>query len=153
MEVAILWLINEKGEILLAKRAAHMSSNAGMWGPSVSGKIDTGETDEQAAVREANEELGIDPFEVIPIHHLHNEIYRHTEEEIRKFSIFYARVSKELATRFKLEPNEVEAVKWVSLGELQKLYATAPSELIISHAKTLWNRIFYNLETAINQPG
>ncbi|MBI2706933.1 MAG: GNAT family N-acetyltransferase [Proteobacteria bacterium] len=59
----IIWavaaaLINEKGELLLAERPADKSM-AGVWEPP-GGKMEIGETPEEALVRELKEEVGID---------------------------------------------------------------------------------------------
>jgi isopentenyl-diphosphate delta-isomerase len=137
MKVAILWLINERGEILLSQRATHMSTDANMWGPSVSGKVDEGEDAEQAAVREANEELGIDPKEVIPIHHLHDSTHNHSDGLLREFSLFSANIESTLIDKMRLEPNEVAAVKWMSLDNLKKEYEQNPEAIIISFNKAL----------------
>lgn len=150
MKVAVLWLINEKGDILLSQRAAHMSTDAGMWGPSVSGKVDTGETTEQAAIREANEELGMGPMDIIPIRHLHDSTHDHSDGQLREFSVFYSRVESTLSDRIRLEPNEVAAVKWVSFQDLQKEYAAHPEVIIVSSDKRLWLEIFAHLETALS---
>ena len=149
MKVAILWLINEKGEILLSQRAAHRSTDASMWGPSVSGKVDEGEDAEQAAVREANEELGIDPMEVILLHHLHDSTHNHSDGRLREFSLFSTHVKSVLIDKMKLESNEVAAVKWISLQNLQKEYEQNPETVIISSDKDLWQEIFENLRRTI----
>jgi isopentenyl-diphosphate delta-isomerase len=146
MKVSILWLINEKGEILISQRAAHMSTDAGVWGPSISGKIDKGETAEQAAVREAGEELGLDPTEFTPIHHLHDSTHNHSDGRLRTFSSFYANIESDIVNKMRLEPNEVAAVKWISFQNLQKEYAQNPETIIISSDKLLWREIFKNLK-------
>jgi mutator protein MutT len=151
MKVAILWLINEKDKVLLSQRAAHMSTDANMWGPSVSGKVDTGETPEQAAVREASEELGIGPTEVIPIHHLHDGTHSHNDGRLREFSLFYVSVESTLTNKMKLDPNEVAAVKWISIKDLEKTFVEKPETIIISSNKSLWEEIFKNLKIAISK--
>lgn len=150
MKVAILWLINEKGEILLSQRAAHKSTDAGMWGPSVSGKVEQGESAEQAAIRESNEELGIGPAEVIPIHHLHDSTHEHSDGLLREFSLFSANVKSTLINKMILEPKEVAAVKWISLHDLQKEYRQNPDVIIISSNKPLWQEIFENLKPVVS---
>lgn len=138
MRIAVLWLINEKGEIMLSQRAAHISTDAGMWGPSVSGKVDEGEDAEEAAVRETYEELGADPAEVVPIHHLHDASHYHNAGRLREFNIFSTNVKSTLIKKAKLEPNEVAAVKWISLQNLQKEYEHSPETIIISSNTALW---------------
>jgi isopentenyl-diphosphate delta-isomerase len=151
MKVAILWLINEKGEVLLSQRAAHMSTDANMWGPSVSGKVDIGEDAEQAAIREANEELGIDPAEVIPVRHLHDSSHNHSDGRLREFSIFSTNVESALIDKMRLEPDEVAAVKWISLQNLQNEYEQNPNMIIISSNKPLWAEIFENLKVVTSE--
>jgi mutator protein MutT len=151
MRVAILWLINEKGEILLSQRAAHMSTDASMWGPSVSGVIEEGETPEQAAMRETNEELGIDPMEVIPLHHLHNPHHDHSDGKKRDYFIYYSIVSSELPSKFKLEPDEVATTRWITLKDLKKEQQSKSSSIIIASDKPLWSEIFTYLEKALKQ--
>jgi isopentenyldiphosphate isomerase len=145
MKVAILWLINEQGEILMARRAAHMSTDAGVWGPSVSGGVDEGESYENAAVREAHEELGIAISTISPVF-LHQETYlNHSDGAAREFGLFYARVPKDIVTQFQLEPDEVSEVRWFSIDELKSLAREQSKTLIISSASDLWARIFSNL--------
>lgn len=151
MKVAILWLINEDGGILLSQRAAHMNSDASMWGPSVSGKVEDEETNEQAAVREAAEEIGVDPLEVTPIYHLHNSTYNHDDDRLREFFIFYSNADKPLLNRVKLEPGEVASMKWITLDGLKNVYIKTLETIIISSNTELWDDIFKNLEIAISR--
>ncbi|MGB4758727.1 MAG: NUDIX domain-containing protein [Candidatus Saccharimonadales bacterium] len=149
MNVAILWLINEKGEILLSQRAATMTSNAGVWGPSVSGKIDEGETAQAAAVREANEELGIIEPELATIQHLHDASHVTSSGELREFSVFYAEVSSGITDALALEPTEVAAVKWVTFAGLQGACTQQPETIIVSSDKELWKQVFDNLQAVL----
>jgi isopentenyldiphosphate isomerase len=149
MRVAILWLINEHGEILMARRAVHMSSDAGMWGPSVSGKVDPGETFVESVRREANEELGLTAADISPIF-LHKETYRdHSDGKKREFGLFYATVPSSITKRLKLEANEVSDVKWFKKDELQRLASVQSKTLIISSAKELWENIFSHLSPVL----
>lgn len=54
-----LHIFNSKGELFLQKRAATKDIQPDKWDSSVGGHIDLGETPKQAAIREANEELGV----------------------------------------------------------------------------------------------
>jgi len=149
MDVAILWLVNERGEILLSQRATHVDSDAGVWGPSVSGKVEEGEEPEEAAVRETQEELGIDPQILSPIH-LHDEIHNHSDGRLRKFSIFYSKINKNTSETMNLDPNEVASTKWISLDDFQTLFSEDPASIIISSATKLWEDIFTNLRVAVS---
>lgn len=149
MKVVILWLINERGEILLSQRAVHISSDAGMWGPSVSGKIDAGETPEQAALRETQEELGLGQPHITDIYHLHNSTHAHPDGRLREFTLFYTKVPADLIHNVQLEPNEVAAVKWIALETLQKTHSQAPEVILAGADKPLWDDIFDNLHRAV----
>ena len=55
-----VWFYNRKGKILFQKRAKTKDSHPGLWDVSVAGHIEPGEKPLQAAVREIEEELGIE---------------------------------------------------------------------------------------------
>jgi len=146
MNVAVLWLINERGEILMARHAAHMSTDAGVWGPSVSGKVDKGETFNTAVLREAYEELGLAATEISPIF-LHKETYTdHSDGRKREFGLFYSTVPSNIIKRLRLEANEVSEVKWFKKSELKQLADEQSNSLIASTAKELWQSIFLHLQ-------
>jgi isopentenyldiphosphate isomerase len=63
--VVHLHVFNRKGDWLLQKRSATKDIQPGKWDASVGGHVDYGETIEQALLREAREELGIESFEPI----------------------------------------------------------------------------------------
>lgn len=150
MNVVILWLINENGEILLSKRAPSLTTDAGVWGPSVSGMIEAGETPSQAAIREASEELGINPLDLPTLNHMHDLHHNHEDGQSREFFSYYSITRSSLSKKFKLEPSEVTATKWIKLDRLIEEYKTNPESIIISSNSMLWNNIFVELENVIN---
>ncbi len=149
MRVGLLWLINEGGEVLIARRADGMDSDAGMWGLSVTGAIEPDETDQEGLLRETREELGIDTVGLSPIH-LHDETYLHKDGRVREFSFFYARTSADIVDGVHLDPAEVAEVRWISVPDLKKLYQDHPEQIIISDATQLWRNIFANLDTVVS---
>ena len=64
-----LHVFNRKGEIYLQKRPANKDIQPGKWDTSVGGHVALGETVEQALIREAKEELGIEDFTYKPFMH------------------------------------------------------------------------------------
>lgn len=54
-----LHVFNSEGELFLQKRSPNKDIQPDKWDSSVGGHIDMGETPEQAALREAREELGL----------------------------------------------------------------------------------------------
>ena len=55
-----LWIINDKGEILIQKRSASKKVFPNMWDSSVAGAAIKGDDSKRAVTRETKEELGID---------------------------------------------------------------------------------------------
>lgn len=68
-EAAVLVLVGphaDHGDMLLIQRPGHMRAHAGQ--PAFpGGRIESGESPQQAAIREANEEVGLDPASVTVI--------------------------------------------------------------------------------------
>ena len=56
--ISEIWIQNSKGEFLIQQRAAHKKQFGGWWYCTTGGVL-AGESPEGAALREANEELGI----------------------------------------------------------------------------------------------
>lgn len=144
MKVALIWLINEKDEVLLARRASHLDTDAGVWGPSVSGGVDEGETYQETVVREAQEEIGLTPGTFSPIH-LFDEAYDHEDGKGREFGVFYARVDSSVIDKLALEPDEVAEVRWATIDVLEDELSQKPETIIISSATTLWDNIVSSL--------
>ncbi len=55
-----VFVVNGRGEVFLQKRSVHKDIQPGKWDTSVGGHLDAGETPGAAAVREAEEELGLE---------------------------------------------------------------------------------------------
>ncbi|MEW7290799.1 NUDIX hydrolase [Aquimarina sp. 2304DJ70-9] len=54
-----IWFYTEDGEILFQKRADDKDTFPGLWDVSVAGHIGAGESTEDSAIREINEEIGL----------------------------------------------------------------------------------------------
>lgn len=65
--IAIIYVINSKGELLIHKRAESKKLHPGFWDITVGGHVHSGETYEDAAKRELREELGINPIKFFEI--------------------------------------------------------------------------------------
>jgi 8-oxo-dGTP pyrophosphatase MutT (NUDIX family) len=99
-------------EVLLTRRAEHLRNHKG----EISfpgGRLDPGETPVDAALREADEEVGLDPAEVVVVgelSHLNTVVSRS----------YIVPIVARLPARLELEPAspEVERILWVPLGEL-----------------------------------
>lgn len=144
MKVALLWLMNENSEILISRRAGHMDSDAGVWGPSVSGTVEDNELSHQTVLRETAEELGYELDYDKPIF-LYETSFSHPDGKVREFSIYYATISSHAINSFQIEPNEVAEVKWIPISELENMQQTRKNEVIVAHDEDLWGGIFQNL--------
>ncbi|MEH6537520.1 MAG: NUDIX domain-containing protein [Psychroserpens sp.] len=120
---AHVWFYTSEGDILLQQRAASKSIYPLLWDVSVAGHIDADETPEQAAVREAKEEIDIDIseeqlvkigvfdcFQSYPNGIIDNEFHNTFIAEV-KVSI------KDLTP----QKEEVEALKFVSIQQFHQL--------------------------------
>lgn len=79
-------IFNSQGKLLLQKRSPSVSYLPSYWSTSVGEHVDTGETPEQAAMREMQEELGISK----KIHFIKKYLWDSTDEiGLRKFLYIY----------------------------------------------------------------
>ena len=116
-----LWLINEFGEALISKRSITKRFHPGLWGASVTGRIEGDETYEATIIREAKEELEIDLENI-------NPWYKEFVQEEHTFWVqhFFATIPK--STKFTLQTSEVDEVKWISLQNLEHWFNKSPSD-------------------------
>lgn len=120
---AHIWFYNSDGHVLLAQRSALKSIYPLLWDISVAGHVDSGETIEQAAIREASEEIGVlinekdlvkigvyPCFQSYPNGIIDNE-FHHT---------FISKIDLPLSA-FTKDTSEVAALKYVGLAEFKHL--------------------------------
>mgnify|MGYP006432519629 CR=1 FL=1 len=97
-----------------------VSSNSDYGGPypAISkGNIDKGETEKQAAIREMNEEIGIDPKKLKKVFHVETtKIYE--LDNTYDLRLFGGLLNKKENTHFGWETKEV---KWFSPNEISKI--------------------------------
>lgn len=120
---AHIWFYTDEGDILLAQRAASKTICPLLWDVSVAGHIDAGESIKSGATREIKEEIGLkvkkkhlekigifECFQSYPNGIVDNE-FHHT---------FICKLDK-ILSRFTIQKEEVEAVKWVSMYDFHDL--------------------------------
>lgn len=106
------------GKVLLLQRT---DARGGFWQP-VTGKIEVGETPEQAASRELTEETGLRGLEVKPLDYVH-AFALGTPDEVRAPKVcveaaFSARVPEPVGVQ--LDPTEHQRFEWVSADEAKQ---------------------------------
>ena len=136
IRVSGIWIENEKGEILLAQRSFHKKHDAGKWGPAAAGTNDEGETYLSNILKEVKEEIGISLSE-----HQIEFLGTYFEETSHKYfvGLFYAKINSQ--TKFKLQKEEVEAVKWISWSDLEKDILKNSDRYLLSLERGIMKRI------------
>jgi len=115
-----LWVTDNYGNILLAKRAFNKKHDPGLWGPAVAGTVEEGETYESNAIKEAEEEIGL------------KDIDFSIGAKVRTFSGFaqWFSVTVDHDYKFVKQEEEVEEIRWFSVDELDRLISEKPEIFI-----------------------
>ncbi len=125
-------VLNEKGEVLVAKRNLDKKIDPNLWGPSVAGTVDEGFNYDETVLKEAEEEIGL--FDVKPV--FLKKYFYETPKSRRWCQRYYVIInSKE--RELKRQESEVAELKWVSIEDLEKWWKEKPEEFIPSFERTL----------------
>ena len=109
--------------LLLQKRSIKMEVAPGLWDFSAAGHVDSGESYEQASVRELYEEIGLKAVPQL----LGKYFDEYTNSEGKKLNRFYAvflHESEAFPPHF--QADEVDGAAWFSRQELQDLRIKVP---------------------------
>jgi isopentenyldiphosphate isomerase len=121
-----IWIINSKGELLIQQRAKHLDNFGGLWDISAAGHVTSGETNEEAALKEVREELGLGiPFsEYIFLAELKVSLPNNKTNGVKNhFDVVYL-IKKDLnVEELVLQEDEVEKVEFVHWCELKNRIA------------------------------
>lgn len=128
-QISALWVVNEKGEFLLAKRSKNKKHHPNVWGPSVAGSVEEGESYEENIKKEAKEEIGIDAVEITI-----GPKKRVSSSHEYFCQYFFVKIPS--STAFHLQESEVDEVKWISLKELKDWYTKSSEEFTPSFSKS-----------------
>jgi 16S rRNA (adenine1518-N6/adenine1519-N6)-dimethyltransferase len=114
---ANIFVFNTNGQLLLQKRSATKDQFPLCYTSSASGHLDAGETYEQAAVRELEEELGLK----CPLEYL-GKLPASTETAY-EHSVLFRTVTDEQPA---LNPEEIEIVKYCDIKDIESMILHAP---------------------------
>lgn len=120
-------LRDSDGNVLLQRRAGGVLS-PGCWDFSTSGHVDIGEDYNVAALRELQEEIGV---QGVSLREIDRTKYEKTDEAgriFRRFAVTFTGVVDHNYP-FKLDPNEVAAVKWLTVKQTEEFAKASPEEV------------------------
>lgn len=138
-----IWVINDRGEILVQKRAARKAQFPNKWDTSCGGHVSAGDSELQTCVKEIGEELGMQT-QPADFHFL-TKWFNPAHWDF--IYLYYLRTNL-TAADFVLQTEEVADVKYVPYDEFVKLFyskdfsAHAPRELkdwVCAQLRTLIN--------------
>lgn len=119
-------LENDRGELLLQRRAAHKYHSPGLWSNACCGHPRPGEAVDVAARRRMGEELGVD----VNLRELGSFSYRARVGDLIEHEldhVFLGRLSEDPHAN----PDEVSECRWVSVAELKSEMDLAPQDYTV----------------------
>lgn len=122
--VSGLWITNENGDILLAKRAFTKSHDPGKFGPAVAGTVEDKETYKSNIIKEAKEELGLKNI-LIKKGRKVRMVGKHNY-----FCQWYSTIINKDLKKLKIKKDEVAEIKWITKKDLLKEINLHPRKFI-----------------------
>lgn len=124
-------IINDKNEVLLIKRSANLENEPGKWARP-GGKVEFGETVEEAVVREMGEELGI----VVKVIRLLDATTNYCSAKGTHW-IALGYLAKIVSGEPKnIEPDKADEIKWFPINALPKNTSNYTINAINSYLKS-----------------
>ena len=108
-----IWIMNKEGKFLVQKRSKNKKIFPDMWS-LIAGAVDTGETSEEGAIREAKEEIGVD------INKDDMELILSFKRTHNFLDVWLVRKDIDLKDII-MQEEEVQEVKWVTKEELEEM--------------------------------
>ncbi len=120
--VSGLWVVNSKGDILLAQRGFLKTNHLGEWGIAVSGTVEESESYEENIIKEAEEEIGLKDCNFI----------KSKKERVRgKYNyfrqLFLCTIDIDIDD-FVIQEEELEGLRWYTRDELRKELKETPEK-------------------------
>jgi isopentenyldiphosphate isomerase len=109
-------IFNKKGEIALQLRSANVSYRPLYWATAVGGHVQSGETYEQAALREYAEELGTQS----ELEFFSKDLYITPNIPLEKFIVAFKSIFE---GPFNPDPKVVEKIEFFSLDKIKEMIA------------------------------
>ncbi len=136
--VVHIWILNDKGEFLIQKRADHLKLMPGLWA-ATGGSVVAGEDGRTAAIREVKEELGFDVDES-------NFTKLSAIKRQGNFAEVWLVKQNVSIENLVLQVEEVSEAKWVNKEELQDMINTG---VFHNYGENYFRNIFRVMEDAL----
>jgi isopentenyl-diphosphate Delta-isomerase len=137
IRISALWVFNSDNEVLIAQRVLSKAHDPGKWGPSAAGTVEHEETYISNIIKETEEELGI----IVSEKDLIEGPHKFVQNSNRYFcQIYFLKVDLPIST-FKIQKQEVEQVRWISVPELESWVESKPEDFIASFQDSFRNYI------------
>ena len=120
-------LIDRDGRFLICQRPAHKAR--GLLWEFVGGKVEPGETKEQALVRECREELGV----TVRVGEVFLEVTHAYPDLTVHLTLFRAAITE--GTPLRLEHNDL---RWITAAEIPRYYFCPADEVILQKLMEEW---------------
>ena len=121
-------VFDQAGRLLVQKRSFNKELYPGRWDNSAAGHVDNGETYEQAALRELNEELGLKATDLQKVADYYVEV---TDDwrRMKRFTRYYKITLQDPLPRFKFPKDDVESTEWMELAKVRELVVRHPERV------------------------
>ena len=136
-----VWIVNDKDEILLAHRCKEKTFFPNCWDCSFAGHIGAGESSLSSAIREGNEEIGLElnksDFEYL--YTFKDKLVWKNKHSNEFVDVYLIRKNVNL-NKLKLQEEEVDDVKWMKTEDFFNEILTGYGEYLF-HAKEEYLRL------------
>ena len=126
-------VFNSRGQVFLQKRSMKKDRQPGVWDSSASGHLNTGESYDDCAVREAREEIGLE-LAAPPQRIFKLAASPETDQE----HVWVYRCHAE--GPFTLQPEEIETGGWFAPEELKRWMSRRPQDFAGAF-RLIWERL------------
>ncbi len=126
--IIVVAIVNEKNEVLIQQRSENKDKNPGMWDISVTGHLSAGQDSLTAATREISEEVSVSLGYSVEVRDFRFMFSYRKEEKVNDnhydrqfYDFFILRQNGLTADNIRFQAEEVQAIKFVSINELNKM--------------------------------
>jgi len=114
------WIFNNKGQLLWQQRGKNLPVHPGYWSVTVGGHISSGSTPDETLVREAKEELNIEPKLIKDNYTFIKKYTQRFEKQTELIYLYYTIIDKPIEY-FHILEGDVEKIEWIDVNKAFKL--------------------------------